>query len=146
MNKKRKQKLHEIYNRVPKIECQGKCTDFCGALGMEAGERDEMVKASGEIPHVDRNLNCNYLKEGKCSVYKNRPLICRVWGVVENLRCPFGCKFERRLTLREMLQLYADVKKVAGNGRAVRNCNPENWAKDIELRAEILRKVKDNNV
>jgi hypothetical protein len=34
-------------------------------------------------------------------VYDARPLICRLWGVSENLQCPYGCVPERMLTLEE---------------------------------------------
>ena len=41
---------------------------------------------------------CPLLKDGACSVYDRRPAICRLWGLTEELRCPFGCEPEERWT------------------------------------------------
>lgn len=127
MNKKRKRKLHEIYATVPAIECQGKCTTYCGAIGMEKGELEEIKKASGKEPQVDRHLTCNYLVHGKCSVYDNRPLICRIWGVVDGLPCSHGCRIERKLAPHEIMNLFKKVKQIAGDGTTYKNCPPEVW-------------------
>jgi hypothetical protein len=27
----------------------------------------------------------------RCKIYAVRPLICRIWGLTEKLRCPYGC-------------------------------------------------------
>lgn len=27
----------------------------------------------------------------RCGVYEVRPLICRLWGIIESLPCPYGC-------------------------------------------------------
>ena len=34
---------------------------------------------------------CALLVLGRCSVYDQRPLICRAFGAAEGLRCPHGC-------------------------------------------------------
>lgn len=46
-------------------------------------------------------------RDGACSVYVDRPLICRLWGVVETMPCPFGCRPERWLSEQEALELAA---------------------------------------
>lgn len=132
MNKARKKKLHQIYASIPKIECVGKCTDYCGALGFEKGEMEEMTKAAaGEKPCVDKKLTCNYLVQGRCSIYKDRPLICRIWGLTSKLGCPHGCKRERSFTVTEVLTLVAKVKKIAGDGRTYKNADIGQWEKDL---------------
>lgn len=131
MNKKRKRKLHEIYATIPTIECVGKCTEFCGALGMEKGEYEEMRKAGGKEPAVNNALTCNYLQKGRCSIYDDRPTICRVWGVVDGLPCPHGCKTTRKLAPLEFANLMEKVRKIAGDGKSYKNCPPEVWQKDL---------------
>jgi hypothetical protein len=45
--------------------------------------------------HVDHNpitLTCNQLVEGRCAIYDDRPLVCRLWGAIPTMRCPFGCE------------------------------------------------------
>src|SRR2546429_6087610 len=31
------------------------------------------------------------LRNGRCTVYEVRPMICRLWGMVEGMQCPHGC-------------------------------------------------------
>lgn len=78
MNKARKRKLHSVYAEIPKINCKGKCTDYCGAIGMEKGEWEELKKRCGVEPSVREDLSCSLLQNGKCSAYEDRPLICFV--------------------------------------------------------------------
>jgi Fe-S-cluster containining protein len=37
------------------------------------------------------DFKCSLLKEGKCSIYRIRPLICRLFGLTKKMQCPFGC-------------------------------------------------------
>lgn len=65
-----------------------------------------MIKAAGaEIPPLQNGLTCGLLKKGRCSIYANRPLICRLFGVAKELPCPFGCKPERWLEKPEVYML-----------------------------------------
>jgi Fe-S-cluster containining protein len=29
---------------------------------------------------------------GRCAVYGIRPMVCRLWGLVEGMPCPHGCR------------------------------------------------------
>jgi hypothetical protein len=41
---------------------------------------------------VNFMLTCSALDGvGRCSVYEERPLLCRLWGAVEKMTCQFGC-------------------------------------------------------
>jgi hypothetical protein len=40
---------------------------------------------------MDGDYTCPALKDGRCSVYDVRPTLCRLWGVVEDMPCPWGC-------------------------------------------------------
>ena len=46
---------------------------------------------------------------GLCSVYPDRPTLCRLWGVVEKMRCPFGCEPERYLSDAEAVTILDEV-------------------------------------
>jgi hypothetical protein len=50
---------------------------------------------------VGKTVDCPLLRQGRCTVYAVRPLICRLWGVVESMPCPWGCRPERFLTVEE---------------------------------------------
>lgn len=143
MNRKRKQKLHRIYDEIPKIKCKGLCQSFCGAIGMTGGEKEEMVKASGVEPHiVGEAMTCNYLKDGRCSIYNDRPFICRSWGVIPAMTCPHGCEVERMLTPEEFLRIGKKVHQLGGPD-VYKNCTHEQWKKDIEQRK---KKEDETNV
>ncbi len=30
----------------------------------------------------------------RCEAYGDRPMVCRIWGMVEELACPWGCRPE----------------------------------------------------
>lgn len=62
---------------------------------MSTAEFDALAGSTGKPPGVDAGGMCVYLVDGRCSVYQNRPLICRMYGAVESLPCPHGCKPDR---------------------------------------------------
>jgi hypothetical protein len=51
---------------------------------------------------------------GKCKVYSIRPTICRLWGLVRKMACPWGCVPERWLSDDEARRIILDVKKAGG--------------------------------
>jgi hypothetical protein len=91
-----KRQLDELYAELPTIDCQGKCQSACGPIGMTGVELRRIVKRTGREPTYDQTFTCSLLRNGLCSVYQIRPMICRLWGVVDALPCPWGCKPEPR--------------------------------------------------
>lgn len=95
-----------LYAEVPTLECQRKCGSFCGPICMS---RTEWRRITDEIRHEPSatplmvSLTCPLLLPGigACSVYAIRPLICRLWGTVESMKCPWGCVPSRWLTDEE---------------------------------------------
>jgi hypothetical protein len=87
-------RLHALYARVPAIECKGLCHDACGPILMSQQE----ARTIGH-PNDMGDWECPKLSPlGTCSVYEDRPMVCRLWGVVESMPCPHGCVPERWLT------------------------------------------------
>jgi Fe-S-cluster containining protein len=93
--------LDGMYEQVPDAGCRGLCVDACGPIDMGPGERHRLVALGMKIPRrhaaikqmIDEGgYTCPALVDGRCSVYASRPMICRVWGVAEDLRCPYGCE------------------------------------------------------
>lgn len=116
MNKKRLQKLHRIYSRIPKVECKGLCHDACSLLGMSEGEFVQLTRVSGKEPAVTNDYSCNYLTDSKrCSVYNDRPAICRLFGTGDFLPCPFGCEIEGNMTDAESRAILAEIGKEFGD-------------------------------
>lgn len=118
--------IEEIYAKLPKIECQGKCQDFCTSVGMTELEFGRIAAYIGYRPNwkykkyegadpiagvgpsgLLYRLRCPMLtRQGKCKVYPVRPLICRLWGLTERMRCPFGCIPDRYLTQEEATEIW----------------------------------------
>jgi hypothetical protein len=94
-------RLRALYAELPLVECQGLCGEACGFIGLTPLERHIIQEAGG--PNIEITMYpCPALDfMGRCSVYEYRPMICRLYGVVEDLRCPFGCEPVKELTRDE---------------------------------------------
>ena len=91
----------ELYAGLPDISCLRLCHPACGPIVVPAEEWDRGGTPRGE------SLPCPHLDEGAglCRAHELRPLICRLWGVVESMRCPWGCEPERWLSAAEAAEL-----------------------------------------
>lgn len=118
-------KLDELYAQLPAIDCQGLCTDSCGIAPAGPVEVHRLEQATqrpfgyttsyarvGEV--VEACNRCTMLVEGRCAGHDLRPAICRLWGVSEDLPCPYGCKPERVLTVEEGYGFLTKVYAIAG--------------------------------
>lgn len=102
--------LDEIYAQIPRLECKGKCQESCSAIALFPAE---VVRISPHgLPTTNNNLQCSKLTIMGCSIYRDRPLICRLFGVVKKMRCPFGCIPEQWLTDAEAQNLMKQVDQL----------------------------------
>jgi hypothetical protein len=94
-------RLADLYAQVAQPTCKGLCADSCGPIDMHPRERQRIREHGVTIPHHDDALDqldatgdyaCPALQDGQCSVYSVRPMICRLWGAVEAMPCPHGCR------------------------------------------------------
>lgn len=112
------QALRELRAQVPQIDCKGHCHTSCGPIFMGLDEHRQIAELhGGPIPHAARNLRGQVLlaapdlvcplldADRRCTVYRRRPLICMLWGVVESMPCIYGCRPERWLTDEECISL-----------------------------------------
>jgi Fe-S-cluster containining protein len=97
-------KLDKIYRQLPTINCKGECAASCGIIPVGELEIKRISEWLGFNPfptpekmleditsnNLD-NCKCSLLKEGKCTIYRLRPLICRLFGLTKKMKCPFGC-------------------------------------------------------
>ncbi len=121
-----KQRLQAIYDRIPKIECKKLCQEVCGVIPVNRLELKRMQAATdidlyAHAQHSDKDKSllfdlqketCPALVDGMCSVYEVRPLICRLFGAVPEMRCPHGCIPERWLTHEEAMDIFREIKEV----------------------------------
>lgn len=103
-----------IYGPMPTIACKGLCIRSCGPLGMSALEYDIIEEVSGRPLDVDEEGTCTHLVRGRCSVYRDRPLICRLFGVAEGIECEHGCKPSRVLPRADALMLISRAAELGG--------------------------------
>lgn len=112
------ERLEALYAELPHLECRGLCAVSCGAISMGLHEARRVERVSGEPLRLMTSLseNCPYLKAERCTVYEARPLVCRLWGMVDApaLRCEHGCAPERWLTHAEALQYVRRSLAISG--------------------------------
>lgn len=88
--KKQLKILTELRQTIPDAECKGLCHQACGIVPFAPIE-NAAIKNQKPI----KTTTCPYLDENnQCSEYENRPIMCRLYGVSENLTCQFGCKVQ----------------------------------------------------
>jgi hypothetical protein len=120
--------LERLYALVPSVACQRRCGVACGPVVLTDLEARRLQLATHIKPRTLPMLNgnkatmrCVYLApdQRRCTVYAIRPLICRVWGALKRLSCPFGCAPVRWLTDHEFLAIAQAVERLGG-GRVLR--------------------------
>ncbi len=121
----------DIYAKVPAVRCAGHCgrdrhNTCCGPIPCTVVEREILEGYNGttcswiekdpttvqmDLPILTHGLVCPHLGlSGRCEAYAVRPLICRLWGTVKALKCPWGCQPERWLTDVEAASLIREAK------------------------------------
>lgn len=106
--------LADIYTHVPPIACKGLCHGSCGPVPATRAEIAAIERTSIVPFGVDSNATCSMLFAGRCTVYADRPLLCRLWGVVESMPCVFGCAPERLMSESESRALLTLAGKIGG--------------------------------
>jgi hypothetical protein len=87
------ERLAALYARVPDVECRGLCQQACTAIGMSVRERAVAEAALGGPVTCAPDGVCSALDGGgRCGIYEARPMVCRLWGAVDDMPCPHGCR------------------------------------------------------
>jgi len=97
--------IRKVYDGLPKVACKGLCDNSCGPVPATRLERKIInlpVLSPGFI-QKSADEGCPRLKDKRCSQYEDRPILCRLWGIVDDpmMRCTHGCEVERLLTKEE---------------------------------------------
>lgn len=109
------ERIEALYAQLPKIECQGLCSDSCGPISMSVRERARIQRAAGKDVTCGERASCSMLTEDRrCGVYEIRPMICRIWGLTRSMRCHYGCRPERWLSDEEAVRLLAETDLIGG--------------------------------
>ena len=130
-------RLKTVYDRVPPLKCRGLCQDVCGPVPATPDEIRLMERSSGLTYGWQlRTAHCTFLDEasGRCTCYRDRPLVCRAWGTVESSACPFGCEPDQWLTHAQFEDLMVRVSAVGGPQQSPRPFAGDRPATDQEYR------------
>lgn len=99
--------IQRLYLRIPKSRCADGCFECCTNIVQFAREEAERA---GEYKY---DGVCGFLDgDGRCGVYESRPLVCRIYGASEIMRCD-GCEPEGWLSeaeTRAIVKEYAKIK------------------------------------
>ncbi len=110
--------LDALYAELPKLNCKGRCSHSCAGVVMAPGERERIQREGGVtlplFPGGTRPV-CPALKDDRCTVHEIRPMMCRLWGIADWMRCPHGCKPEGGwMSERETVRFFLRTHLVAG--------------------------------
>lgn len=111
-----------LYAKLPTLECRGLCHESCGAVPMTAFEWTRIVARLGGVPQPNlRDADgvpwCPMLTNRRtCGVYDIRPLLCRLWGLIDRpgMRCPHGCVPSFWLSDEEAAALMREISDACG--------------------------------
>lgn len=144
--------LDRLYAAIPDIPgCDGRCYISCGPIDMSDRERQRIREHGYKITAHDVAYNwpetffCDALtSEHRCAVYGVRPMVCRLWGVVEDMKCPFGCVPRGGwISRQDGVRLVAASLRVGG-GRRMQTA--EEIEKVLRSEAFLERMTEDRKV
>lgn len=83
------QTVRTLRQQIPSFECVPGCHDCCGPVTTSPEEMSRLPrKTRAEQDAAMDELNCVHLGPNGCTVYEERPLICRLFGTTKTLPCP----------------------------------------------------------
>ncbi|MGM3277841.1 YkgJ family cysteine cluster protein [Ralstonia sp. 24A2] len=110
------QRIRFLRRRIPTFECVPGCHDCCGPVTASTEEMSRLpVKSDSEHETALANLSCPHLDAKGCSVYSERPLICRLFGTTPRLACPNGKRPDKMIdpdTEAEIHRFFAETRHV----------------------------------
>ena len=111
-----RRKIDHLRQNIPSFACVPGCHDCCGPVTASSEEMARLpVKSDAEHDAALAELNCVHLGPNGCTVYDQRPLICRLFGTTPSLPCPNGRGPEQMIEPRieqQIHQLIASTRQV----------------------------------
>lgn len=73
----------------------------------------EKIILDDEMIHpITTDCRCIFLnKECHCEIYKERPFVCKIYGTIKELQCPYINVNGETRTEEEIMQVREDIKK-----------------------------------
>lgn len=108
--------IASLRERIPTFECTPGCHDCCGPVTTSSEEMSRLpVKSDAEHEAALNEFDCVHLGPKGCTVYEERPLICRLFGTTPNMPCPNGCRSKEMIdskTERQIHNYIANTRQV----------------------------------
>jgi len=101
--------------KLPKMQCDDGCGGCCGVVPVTEKEFEVVIKyiLENEITPIDNGVNCPLYMNGKCSIYPVRPLLCKLFGHTDAMKCPRGYNVNvPPRKLRKLIEKQGQCKKV----------------------------------
>ncbi len=98
-----------LYAQIPTFACKPGCSDCCGPVPFSAWEVSQMP----EPKRFSTGQGCPHSTPQGCAIYEQRPLMCRLYGTVPEMRCPHGCAPDKPLSSAEGRKILKKYKKLA---------------------------------
>lgn len=116
--------IKELYKSLPKSVCKEGCSKCCSDMIQFSPSEEKRMGG------YEWNGKCSHLIDGKCSVYENRPFVCRLFGTSDMLTCE-GCTPERYLTEEETIKIVHEYTLCRNREREKIGGAPPSNAEDI---------------
>lgn len=96
---------------IPSFECVPGCHDCCGPVTTSSEEMSRLpVKTDAEHEAALNGYNCVHLGPDGCTVYEERPLICRLFGTTPRMPCPNGRRPENMIDPKTEDQVHQYIR------------------------------------
>lgn len=139
------ERMRALWNLVPHVQCKGLCAKACTNVPIQPIEALYLIQAHGAdvsladhggllMPTLGMNQPCAFLKEDRCSIYHDRPMVCRLYGHdTMTLQCAHGCEVTGvRIGVEQVAILLAAVTLLGMVGRTLANTGPAQFALLLE--------------
>lgn len=138
---------HFYAKNLPTVPCRGLCTAGCGPIDLEGVEASALQEQGIALPVVVDHaihgpLTCSHLTDaGRCAIYENRPLICRLFGAVRAMTCPHGCVpaggYLRDDRAGDLFRQLAEFSTAGGDSRLTRPWEGNDHAHQEDLQTHV---------
>jgi uncharacterized protein len=123
----RERAIRRLYATIPEhaLQCRGLCHDSCGAIAYSEAEARHIAYKYGSPPMANGfergeftrpgDIMCDKLTPTKrCGIYEDRPMICRVYGLLRALECPHGCVPSEWMSDDDVVNLLTGLDAIEG--------------------------------
>ena len=119
--------MKRLWRMVPYIHCKGLCQRDCSNVPIMPVEALYLIEKHNAVllpaihglneqvmmPTLGLNKPCEFLRDGRCSIYEDRPLVCRMFGhPILTLDCGHGCKARTPMKVEAFMDLMKSMSMI----------------------------------